>query len=557
MKAVLFGAIRFAAWLGRAPLIVILAGASLQTAVATTYYVATNGSDYNNGKSTAAPFRTIQHAANGLHPGDIVLIRNGTYREDVEATKGGTASAPVTFQNYPGEHPVIMGSKVVTGWVSDGGAVWKKTGWTANSQQVFVDFAARPAKSLQQIGMPSGWYGLWEYPTPVGSGRSTMRAGSFYYSPGAQTLYVWLADGSNPNNHVMEASTQMRLFSMHQPYIHLKGIKFRHSNYSAYAQQGAAVELSSHSVADGIDVQHTDFAGISLGYQTDGAVVQNSIANNNGSVGIMAADSRGFRVTNAVMQFNNTRNFNTNWHASGFKATGSTWGTVENSEVGRNKSPGIWFDHARTGNTLTVRNNFVHDNSPGEGAIFFESSKGGLAYNNVVANNRRRGIYLSASDNSRVYNNTVYGTLERAGIEVAGMPRTGNTLTNNTITNNIISNGTSAFDLYIMPANGSSIYNNTSDYNGFYRPSGVLQIRWNLIYSTVTAWRTATGQDSHSKNANPNFIGPLGTPLGFRLNPGSPLINAGKSLAPTVVSDFRKAARPTAGAFDIGAFETQ
>src|SRR5262249_18232668 len=161
---------------------------------------------------------------------------------------------------------------------------------------------------------------------------------------------------------------------------------------------------------------------------TDGAVVQNSMANNNGSVGIMAADSRGFRVTNAVMQFNNTRNFNTNWHASGFKATGSTWATVENSEVGRNNSPGIWFDHARTGKTLTVRNNFVHDNSPGEGAIFFESSKGGLAYNNVVANNRRRGIYLSASDNSRVYNNTVYGTLERAGIEVAGMPRTGNTL---------------------------------------------------------------------------------------------------------------------------------
>src|SRR4029079_18282599 len=145
---------RIAAWVRCAPLVVILAGASLP-ATATTYYVATSGNDANSGKSTSAPFRTVQRAANVVNPGDTVLIRNGNYREDIEAKRGGTASAPVTFQNYPNEHPVILGSKVVTGWVSDGGAVWKKTGWVVNSQQAFVDFAASPKKSLQQIGMPS------------------------------------------------------------------------------------------------------------------------------------------------------------------------------------------------------------------------------------------------------------------------------------------------------------------------------------------------------------------------------------------------------------------
>ncbi|HKU70913.1 MAG TPA: right-handed parallel beta-helix repeat-containing protein [Burkholderiales bacterium] len=523
--------------------------------MATTYYVATSGYDGNSGKSTSAPFRTIQHAANVVNPGDVVLIRNGNYRESIEAIRGGTASAPVTFQNYPNESPVILGSKVVTGWVSDGGAVWKKTGWTVNSQQVFYDFQASPKKSLQKIGMPSGWYTTWEYPTPVGSGRSTMKAGSFYWSGSSQTLYVWLPDGSNPNNHVMEASTQMRLFNMHQPYIRLKGLKFRHSNTSAYAQQGAAVELSSHSVADGIDVQHTDFAGISLGYQSDGAVVQNSISNNNGSVGIIASDSKNFRVSRSMMQFNNYRNFNTNWHAGGFKAANAAWGVVEYNEVGRNKGPGIWFDHVRTGNTLTVRNNFVHDNNPGEGAIFFEVSKSGLAYNNVVVNNHRRGIYLSGSDNSRVYNNTIYGTTGRAGIEVAGMPRSGATLTNNVLANNIVSYGTSEFDLYIMPPNGSSIYNNSSDYNNFYRSGGApVQLRWANIYTSLSGFRSASGQDGHSKNVSPSFVAP-GAATGFELKAGSLMIAGGRNLSSTFTTDYRQHARGTN--YDIGAFEYQ
>jgi parallel beta-helix repeat protein len=550
------GAFRIAAWLRHAALpLLFLAGAAAEPAIATTYYVATNGNNANSGKTTDAPFLTVQKAANVVVPGDTVLIRGGTYREGVESVRGGTAAAPVTFQNYPGETPTIMGSKVVTGWVSDGNGVWKKTGWTVNSQQVFVDFAASPKKSLQQIGMPSGWYGAWEYPSPVGSGRASMIPGSFYYSPAEQTLYVWLADGSDPNTHVMEASVQMRLFSMHQPYMRLKGVKFRHSNYSANAQQGAAVELSSYSVADGIDIQYVDFAGLSMGYLADGTVAQNVTANNNGSVGIMAAATTNFRVTNAVMQFNNRRNFNPNWHAGGFKGASNTYGIVENCEVGVNNGPGIWFDHARSGQTIIVRNNFIHDNTPGEGAIFIEVSKNGLIYNNVLVNNRRRGVYISAGDNNQVYNNTIVGTYERAGIEVNGMPRTGATLTNNTISNNSVSSGTTVYDLFIAPSNGITVANNTSDYNNFYRSSGTIQLRYNATYTSLDTWKSGTGFDNHSRSATPSFVGPYGTPPGYALKAGSLLIDGGKNLGPMVPNDFKKIARPSGGAFDIGAYE--
>src|SRR5690242_18692415 len=129
------GAFRIAAWLRHTALpLLFLAGTAAEPAMAITYYVATNGSNSNSGKSIDAPFLTVQKAANVVLPGDTVMIRGGIYRESVESIRGGTAAAPVTFQNYPGEVATIMGSKVVTGWVSDGGSVWKKTGWVVNSQ---------------------------------------------------------------------------------------------------------------------------------------------------------------------------------------------------------------------------------------------------------------------------------------------------------------------------------------------------------------------------------------------------------------------------------------
>ncbi len=77
-----------------------------------TYYVSPAGNDANNG-SLAAPWRTIQKAANVVNPGDTVYVRAGVYGpynngNDVAVfTRSGTASAPITFKNYPGEAPVI------------------------------------------------------------------------------------------------------------------------------------------------------------------------------------------------------------------------------------------------------------------------------------------------------------------------------------------------------------------------------------------------------------------------------------------------------------------
>jgi Right handed beta helix region/Protein of unknown function (DUF1565) len=68
--------------------------------------VATNGSDSNPG-SLALPWRTVQKAMNTLGAGQIAYVRAGTYSQNLLMTRSGTASAPITLRNYPGEQAVL------------------------------------------------------------------------------------------------------------------------------------------------------------------------------------------------------------------------------------------------------------------------------------------------------------------------------------------------------------------------------------------------------------------------------------------------------------------
>lgn len=80
-------------------------------AASTSFYVAPNGND--NGPGTlAAPWRTIDHAANNtaVRPGDVVYIRAGTYREYIQQGVSGSPNNPITYRNYPGEAPIITGN---------------------------------------------------------------------------------------------------------------------------------------------------------------------------------------------------------------------------------------------------------------------------------------------------------------------------------------------------------------------------------------------------------------------------------------------------------------
>ena len=78
------------------------------------YYVSTEGNDSWDGKAESyeggnrGPWRTIQHAASVLNPGDTVYVREGTYIGPIQIKRSGSKEGGyITFRNYPGEKPVI------------------------------------------------------------------------------------------------------------------------------------------------------------------------------------------------------------------------------------------------------------------------------------------------------------------------------------------------------------------------------------------------------------------------------------------------------------------
>lgn len=84
-----------------------------------SYYVATTGNDSDDG-SLAHPFATLAKAkavARG-QVGVTVYVRSGTYQLDAalafDSGDSGSSESPNIWRNYPGEYPVITGSKVIT-----------------------------------------------------------------------------------------------------------------------------------------------------------------------------------------------------------------------------------------------------------------------------------------------------------------------------------------------------------------------------------------------------------------------------------------------------------
>src|ERR1700734_4408158 len=82
-----------------------LSGAFAQPS--SSFYVSTTGNDSNPG-TQAAPWRTVQHAADVTRAGSTVNVRGGVYEEVVSLKASGNASDGfITFRSYPGETAIL------------------------------------------------------------------------------------------------------------------------------------------------------------------------------------------------------------------------------------------------------------------------------------------------------------------------------------------------------------------------------------------------------------------------------------------------------------------
>jgi hypothetical protein len=211
-------------------------------AAAATYYVAQQdpkAADTNAG-AEAAPFKTINAAIKGLKPGDTLLIKGGTYRgenirlDDSSGISGKSFTEMITISAAPGEHPVIKGSQVITGWTLHKDKIW----YTENApkpeelpilfcDEKRMDLIGDYGGEMMRIIKARAGFDVWK-----GKKDGTLEnlaANTYFYDKDAKRLYIWLADGGDPNKRLMEMTIPSGSY-VGTSYVKVSGLKFLQSS---------------------------------------------------------------------------------------------------------------------------------------------------------------------------------------------------------------------------------------------------------------------------------------------------------------------------------------
>ena len=265
---------------------------------------------------------------------------------------------------------------------------------------------------------------------------------------------------------------------------------------------GITVSSSSHVVVSGNDVSASGEPvsgltkrGIYLSAVTDSQVSGN-VTHGNSEAGIYL-DASTARVT----------------------VSGNT--SYANARGYTRAAPGIDV----RGDANLVVGNVTHNNED-TGLQFYNGADSNVVTDNVTYDNGDHGIDDLGATNQVIVGNTVYGNVT-AGINLEG-GSTGGTVRNNISVDNGIGSPRTKSDIRVDSA---SIAGTTVDYDLVWlRASSPYFVWGSTSYTSLAAFRAATGQEAHGLQADPEFVSVAGDD--YRLKPGSPAIDAADSGAP-------------------------
>jgi hypothetical protein len=245
---------------------------------ATNYYVSPTGSDSNPG-SRAAPFKTIQKAANVVAAGDVVHVAPGTYTGIIRTTKSGTATKRIRFVSS-----IKWGAKCVPPSGNTDDILWENTGEYVDIDGFELDGSANP---WFRLGIAHfGGYGRFSnnlihhfYGTST-NGRNG-NGGAGILSTG--TTY----EDERPNevfNNVIH---------------HIGDLFYEHVTYLQNHTHGIYVSSPNCKVYNNI-VYANEAYGIHLYHNPRKATVANNLCFNNGAGGFYFNDADSSVVVNNI-----------------------------------------------------------------------------------------------------------------------------------------------------------------------------------------------------------------------------------------------------------------
>jgi Right handed beta helix region len=481
-----------------------------------TFYVAKSGNDTNSGSFTA-PWLTIQHAANKVTAGATVFVETGTYNESVAFPASGTASNYITFENYPGENPVIDG-----------------TGLTPAATQGLINIV-----NLSYLTV-SG-FEIRNYTT---SKAAVTPAGIWITGSGSGLKIL--------NNLVHNITTTSE----------------KSGNAFGIAVYGTSSTPITNILISGNQVYSLK-TGESETMNVDGNVtnftISNNIVHDNDNIGIDAIGFEGVGPTGLDQPNHGLVSGNTVYNISGINNPGEgksydadglycdgcayvvfERNTVYNCDLNMEAAS----EHkGHNASYVTIRNN-----------VFYDANTVGISVGGYAAG-------VGGADHIVVVNNTLYNNNTKNGggefqIQHNAPPSAGNIFENN-----IVYAGTQNVWVYSY-VSGST---DTANWNLYYSTKGYVKstsIDWGgkYNYATYAAYQTGSGQDANSPNANPLFVNSGSTPPNLDVKAGSPAINAGSASLNCSVGycnsssiygsvDYAGNPRISGGQINIGAYE--
>jgi hypothetical protein len=479
-----------------------------------TYYVSTSGNDSNVG-TLAAPWRTIQKAANTVAAGDTVQVRAGTYNEIVTMkTSGNATSGYITFQNYPGEAPIVDGSGLVAG---------SQTGLF--SLEGTFNYIVIQGFEIRNFSS---------------STRGKVPVGIDFEGAGSNIEIL--------NNHIHNIAQTLSSCNA--------------ANALAVALYGTQAPASINNVTLYSNEIDHNTTGCSENVSFDGNVQYWVMANNKVHDGDnIGLDNIGFEGVSPNATYDQARDGwvfqNTVYNIS------STTNPVYHNQVG---ADGYYCDGCTR---VIVERNLIHDSDLSEMAS--EHSGKNSSYvifrNNIIYNSLYVGLSIGGysknvggSDHIVIVNNSLWndGTYGSSGL---GEFQIQYHATNNTVENNIFDDYTLSTKYLVYDFTTSVPNPAAMDYNVYYDTAGATGALFDWQGKSLigfSAYTAASGQEAHSQFADPLYVNITTSPYNFDLASGSPGINAGTNLGVNTVGVFDYAGNARvngSGQINVGAYE--